>query len=59
MGKLHFVCCGWEPQNKNGHYKDQDGYNYKVTMYSGETLERNWRKIPEFAVVMSKFLTEP
>jgi Domian of unknown function (DUF4952) len=59
MGKLRFVCCGWEPQNKNGHYKDKDGYNYRIAMYSSETLERNWHKIPEFEVVVSKFLTEP
>jgi hypothetical protein len=59
MGKLHFVCCGWEPRNQKGHYKDREGYNYDVSMISDETVEMNWRKIPEFKVVVSKFLTEP
>jgi Domian of unknown function (DUF4952) len=59
MGKLRFVCCGWGSQNKKGSYRDQDGYNYDISMNSGETVEMNWRKIPEFEVVVSKFLTEP
>jgi Domian of unknown function (DUF4952) len=59
MGKLRFVCCGWGSQNKTGSYKDADGYNYDISMYSGETIEMNWRKIPEFEVVIKKYLTEP
>jgi hypothetical protein len=30
-----------------------------VSQEAGETIEMNWRKIPEFEVVVSKFLTEP
>lgn len=59
MGKLRFVCCGWGSQNKSGSYKDADGYNYHISMYSSETIEMNWRKIPEFEVVIKKYLTEP
>jgi Domian of unknown function (DUF4952) len=59
MGKLHFVCCGWETRSKEGHYRDHAGYNYDISMYSGETLEKDWRKIPEFVVIVKKFLTEP
>jgi hypothetical protein len=44
---------------QSGQNLNECGYNYEITMYSSEILEMNWRKIPEFEVVVSKFLTEP
>jgi Domian of unknown function (DUF4952) len=57
MSKLRFVCCGWE--SRNGSYRDSAGFYYEIAMTSEETLEKNWRKIPEFHVWVKKYITEP
>jgi hypothetical protein len=59
MGKLRFVCCGWEPAGKNGVYQDKDNYSYAISMSSGETIEKDWHKIRQFYVVITKYLTDP
>ena len=59
MGKLRFICCGWEPAGKNGFYKDKDNYSYAISMSSGETIERDWHKIKQFYVTITKYLTDP
>ncbi|BAZ31143.1 hypothetical protein NIES4074_36150 [Cylindrospermum sp. NIES-4074] len=70
MSKLRFLCCGWEPvevrenHNSSGHgsYRDQRGYYYEVSMFSGETLvneRRDWKNIPVFYVTVTKFLESP
>lgn len=50
MGKLKFICCGWEiglvdGVKGYGDYKDKANYNHSVRMYSEETLKENWEKI--------------
>jgi hypothetical protein len=59
MGKLRYVCCGWENVGKNGAYRDRDKYSYVIDMSSGETIERDWPKIRQFYVVITKYLTDP
>jgi Domian of unknown function (DUF4952) len=70
MSPLRFVCCGWEPGKREqdsrlprlGQYRDQQGYNYQITMHSGETLvtqRQDWAKIPFFYVKVTKFLEDP
>ncbi len=59
MGKLRYICCGWETAGKNGVYRDKDNYSYEISMSSGETIERDWPKIRQFYVVITKYLTDP
>jgi hypothetical protein len=59
MGKLRYVCCGWETADKNGVYQDKDNYSYAIAMSSGETIERDWPKIKQFHVTITKYLTDP
>lgn len=59
MTKLVFHCCGWENNGVAGFYKDAAGFSHSVTMTSGETLAKDWRKIPEFTVTDELFLEEP
>jgi hypothetical protein len=59
MGKLRFICCGWDSPGRRGVYRDRDGYQYQIAMSSSETLERDWRKIDRFYVQVTKYLTEP
>ncbi len=67
MSELQFLCCGWEPviriQNDNfpgyGNFRDSRGYNYRVTMFSQETLideRQDWYKIPFFYVDITLYL---
>lgn len=64
MAPLKFVCCGWEPlsvpgsDRRYGTYRDRSGYYYDILMGSGETLERNWNRIPEFHVQVIKFMSD-
>jgi Domian of unknown function (DUF4952) len=56
MAPLRFVCCGWEPRPidgasaRLGTYRNDKGYHYEISMGSGETLEKDWNKIPQFMV---------
>lgn len=59
MTKLVFRCCGWENNGVAGFYKDAAGFSHSVTMTSGETLEKNWEKIPDFTVTDELFLEDP
>ncbi|MDX1958995.1 MAG: DUF4952 domain-containing protein [Leptospiraceae bacterium] len=62
MGKLRFLCCGWENWEsegaKDGQYIDIAKYKHSVSMYSKETLEKNWEKI-QFYVDDILYLEEP
>ncbi len=64
MAPLKFVCCGWEPisvhgsNRRYGTYANQSGYYYEIAMGSGETLERNWQRIPTFQVWVTKFMRD-
>jgi hypothetical protein len=58
MGKLRFICCGWENPEQHGVYR-RDGYIYQIAMSSSETIERDWRKIDRFYITVTKYLTEP
>ncbi|WP_310418099.1 DUF4952 domain-containing protein [Chamaesiphon sp. OTE_8_metabat_110] len=58
MGKLRFICCGWENPEQPGRYR-RDGDSYQISMFSGETLEKDWRKIDRFYITVTKYLTEP
>jgi hypothetical protein len=70
MTKLKFVCCGWEPMisssqgnlSGDGRYEDQQGFYYKIVMYSQETLineQQFWDKIPFFNIEVTKYLEDP
>lgn len=53
MPKLSFVCCGWETGRDQGKYKNDQGFDYQIYMFSEETLinDRNdWGKIPFFYI---------
>ncbi len=61
MQPLKFACCGWEPAlnatgNRLGVKRDNNGYDYELSMGSGETLERDWNKIDHFTVTVSLYL---
>jgi Domian of unknown function (DUF4952) len=58
MGKLRFICCGWENPGQNGWYR-WDSYSYQIGMSSGETIERDWNKIDRFYITITKYLTDP
>jgi Domian of unknown function (DUF4952) len=64
MAPLKFVCCGWEPvavagsDRRYGTYRDRSGYYYEIAMGSGETIERNWNRIPEFHIHIIKFMRD-
>ncbi len=58
MGKMRFICCGWENPAQHGRYR-WDSYTYEIAMSSGETIERDWRKIDRFYITVTKYLTEP
>lgn len=62
MGKLKFICCGWEPRDgKHGYFKKDEYFkekglyrSYIVSMYSEETLinkRKNWAEIKYFYVL--------
>jgi Domian of unknown function (DUF4952) len=63
MARLKRVCCIWEPiaipgsDRRYGTYRDA-GYYYEIVMGSGETLEREWDRIPEFYVSVTKFMRD-
>jgi Domian of unknown function (DUF4952) len=59
MGKLRFICCGWESAGKHGSYQDPDGYYHDINMASDETLTKNWQRIAKFHVRVVKYLTDP
>jgi Domian of unknown function (DUF4952) len=64
MAPLRFICCGWENfpaydkprQNKDGFYKDKKGQTFSIHMTSGETLVKDWKKIPRFEVWVETYL---
>jgi Domian of unknown function (DUF4952) len=64
MAPLKFRCCGWEPvsvpgsDRRHGGYRDRSGYYYEIVMVSGETLEKNWNRIPNFYVFVTKFMSD-
>lgn len=61
MPKLHFACCGWELSPDKGTYKNSKGLEYKIEMFSEETLikDRNdWEKIPFFYIDVTLYLEE-
>jgi hypothetical protein len=69
MEKLVFECCGWAPQAKDktmaplnnlgrGTYSDAKYVNpFIVFLSSGETIEKDWRKI-KFKVIVETNFTE-
>ncbi len=59
MGKLRFICCGWESAGRQGSYQDQNGYYHRIEMASGETIVKNWPQIAKFHVRVVKYLTDP
>jgi hypothetical protein len=59
MGKLRFVCCGWESSGQQGSYRDQNGYYHRIEMASEETVVKNWSQIDKFHVRVVKYLTDP
>jgi len=56
MKPLRFICCGWESPGGAGSFSDSANKRYSVSMHSGETLETNWDKIPEFVVTVEHLL---
>lgn len=64
MAPLKFICCGWEPTSlpgsyqRYGGYRDRSGYYYEIIMGSGETLEKDWDKIPNFYVSVVKYMRD-
>jgi hypothetical protein len=64
MAPLKHICCGWEPTSvpgsdrRYGTYRDRNGYYYEIVMVSGETLERDWNRIPNFHVYVTKFMQD-
>ncbi|MFY9226130.1 MAG: DUF4952 domain-containing protein [Blastocatellia bacterium] len=62
MPKLHFVCCGWETSPDKGIYKNSEGFDYQIEMWSEETIigDRNeWEKIHFFYVSVTLPLEKP
>ena len=70
MAPLKFLCCGWEPifveNNQNypgyGSYTDQQGFDFRITMISQETLlndRQDWKNIPDFYIYVTKYLDAP
>jgi hypothetical protein len=63
MARLKRVCCIWEPtaipgsDRRYGTYRDA-GYYYEIVMGSGETIEREWHRIPEFHIHVTKFMRD-
>jgi hypothetical protein len=63
MARLKRVCCIWEPttipgsDQRYGTYRDA-GYYYEIVMGSGETIEREWHRIPEFHIHVTKFMRD-
>jgi Domian of unknown function (DUF4952) len=64
MASLQRICCIWEPiavpgsDRRYGTYRDRAGYYYEIVMGSGETVELDWHRIPEFQVWVTKFMRE-
>jgi Domian of unknown function (DUF4952) len=62
MAPLAFACCGWEPRpiepsgQRLGVYRNAEGFQYQISMGSGETLEKDWSKIPTFLVTIELLL---
>ena len=52
MGSLRFMCCGWQATPTGGYNKKVKGveYDYIIVMYSQESVEKNWGKIPWFYI---------
>ncbi len=49
------MCCYWGSSEQLGSYRDKDGYDYQILMATSETLEKDWNKIDEFAVIVTKY----
>jgi hypothetical protein len=63
MSRLQHVCCNWEPTMTSngqhyGSYHDRAGYYYEISMGSGETVERDWNRIPLFYIHVTKYMSE-
>ncbi len=62
MAPLAFVCCGWEPRpvegstSRLGVFRNEEGFYYEIAMGSGESVEKDWSKIPTFHVTVELFL---
>lgn len=70
MGRLRFLCCGWEPAAVvAGGVRQREGWlprghepGDRVTMFSGETLvsrRADWAQIPAFHVRITRYLESP
>lgn len=60
MNKLIFECCGWFPKNgQKGYFRRSHRIAsgeiafYTISMYSEETIEKQWDKIKSFYIVLS------
>jgi hypothetical protein len=57
--KLKRSCCQWDAPA--GGYVDKAARRYQITMVSPETdvsTRKNWRKIPQFEIVVESFTEE-
>lgn len=68
LAPLRFLCCVWESTTgdanrpSHGSYTDEDGYYFRISMGSDETLlkdRQSWPKIPNFHVRATKHLGSP
>lgn len=52
MGDLRFMCCGWQATPTGSYTKIVKGveYIYIIVMYSHESTEKDWNKIPWFYI---------
>ncbi len=57
LDPLKFACCGWDGRPTS--FKGPNGDEYDLQMHSGETLEKDWKKIKTFQVVVYKLLELP
>jgi hypothetical protein len=65
MAKLHFYCCGWEPNTRRGspegNLKLGQEQQYEVSMQSEETIvptRGQWRRIQWFYVSVTLLLED-
>lgn len=45
-----------DKMHRLGSYRDANGYDYEISMTSGEMLDHEWAKIPMFSVTVSLYL---
>ncbi len=66
MGKLRFICCYWGHGPNYGSYRDKAypsphmlSAPYRISMSSGETVEKQWQRIDTFQVHILKYISDP